>query len=63
MLRKEQFDPNPAISSNTHRTFTFGLNYYLKGDDIKFMLDYLDGHQPGSTTDGGRLVSRMQIIF
>lgn len=63
VLREEQFDPNPAISSNTYRTFTFGLNYYLKGDDIKFMLDYLDGHQPSSTTDGGRLVSRMQIIF
>lgn len=63
VLREEQFDPNPAISSNTYRTFTFGLNYYLKGDDIKFMLDYLDGHQPSSTTDGSRLVSRMQIIF
>lgn len=63
VLREEQFDPNTAIGGNTYRTFTFGLSYYLKGDDIKFMLNYLDGRQPGSTTDGGRLLTRVQVVF
>lgn len=63
VFRAEQFDPNTAIGGNTIRTFSYGLNYYVKGDDIKFMLDYLYGRVPGSSTDGGRLLSRVQIIF
>lgn len=63
VIRDEAFDPNTAIGGNTIRTWTFGLNYYLKGEDIKFMVDYLDGNVPGSTTDGGRLLTRMQVVF
>lgn len=63
VVRREEFDPNTAVGGNTFHALTFGLNYTLKGEDMKFMLDYLDGHQPGSSTDGGRLLSRFQIIF
>ncbi|HEY0864207.1 MAG TPA: porin [Lacunisphaera sp.] len=63
VVREEAFDPNTAIGGNTIRTTTLGLNYYLKGEDIKFMLDYLDGRVPGSNTDGGRILSRVQIVF
>jgi len=63
VVREEQFDPNTAIGGNTDRTFTVGLNYFLKGDDLKFMVDYLNGHIPGSLTDGGRLITRMQIVY
>jgi phosphate-selective porin len=63
VIRDEAFDPNTAIDGNTIRTFTFGLNYYLKGEDIKFMVDYLSGDVPGSTTDGGRLLTRVQVVF
>jgi phosphate-selective porin len=63
VLRAEAFDPDTSIGGNTIKTTTFGLNYYLKGEDIKFMVDYLEGDVPGSSTDGGRLVSRFQIIF
>lgn len=63
VIREESFDPNTATGGNTIRTTTFGLNYYLKSEDIKFMVDYLDGQVPGSNTDGGRILSRLQIIF
>ena len=63
VLREEQFDPNIDVSGNTIRTFTVGLNYFVKGDDLKLMVDYLDGHVPGSLNDGGRLITRMQIIY
>ncbi len=63
VIRDEAFDPNTSIGGNTIRTFTFGLNYYLKGEDIKFMLDYLSGDVPGSTSDGGRLLTRVQVVF
>ncbi|HRG55134.1 MAG TPA: porin [Lacunisphaera sp.] len=63
VYREESFDPNTATGGNTFRTHLFGLNYYVKGDDIKFGLDYLDGHVPGSTKDGSRVISRVQVIF
>jgi phosphate-selective porin len=63
VIREESFDPNTSTDGNTIRTTTLGLNYYLKGEDIKFMIDYLDGHVPGSGSDGGRLLSRVQIVF
>ena len=63
VVREEAFDPNTATAGNTIRTTTLGLNYYLKGEDIKFMVDYLDGRVPGSGTDGGRILSRLQVVF
>jgi len=63
VIRDEAFDPNAAIAGNTIHTFTVGLNYYFKGEDIKFMLDYLNGDVPGSTSDGGRLLTRVQVVF
>lgn len=63
VVRREEFDPNTAVGGNTIRSHTLGLNYFLRGDDIKLMLDYLDGHVPGSSTDGGRLLTRVQIVF
>jgi hypothetical protein len=39
------------------------LNYYIKGEDLKVMIDYLDGSVPGSSNDGGRLLTRFQIIY
>ena len=63
VIRDEAFDPNTAIGGNTIRSFTVGLNYYFKGEDIKFMVDYLNGEVPGSTADGGRLLTRVQVVF
>lgn len=59
----QEFDPNAALGGNTFHTDLFGLSYLIKGDDIKFSVNYLDGHTPGSTASGDRLLTRMQIIF
>lgn len=63
VVRHEEFDPNTATGGNTIRSQTLGLNYFIKGDDIKLMLDYLHGRVPGSAADGDRLLSRVQIVF
>lgn len=63
VIREEAFDPDRALAGNAFRLTTVGLNYLLKGDDIKFMVDYLDGQMPGSAADGGRVVFRVQIVF
>jgi len=63
VVRAEAFDPNTAVGGNTIRTRTLGLNYYVKGEDIKLMLDYLNGDGSGATTAGSRLLTRLQLIF
>ncbi|SDR89144.1 porin [Opitutus sp. GAS368] len=63
VIRGEEFDPNTSVGGNTVRSYTLGLNYFVKGDDIKLAVDYLHGQVPGSTTDGGRLLTRVQVVF
>jgi phosphate-selective porin len=63
VVREEQFDPNTSIGGNTMKTLTLGLNYLIKGDDLKLMVNYLYGTVPGSADDGGRLLTRFQVIY
>jgi len=63
VYRHEEFDPNSELGGNAIKTDLFGLNYLIKGDDIKLGVNYLNGSIPGSTTDNDRLVTRIQIIF
>lgn len=63
MLRHEEFDPNTAVGGNKIRSSTIGLNYLIKGEDLRLMVDYIHGVVPGSSTDGGRVLTRMQVLF
>ena len=63
VIKSESFDPNASFGGDAIQSTTFGLNYYLRTEDIKIMLNYIDGHVPGSGTDGGRLVGRVQLVF
>ncbi len=63
VLRHEEFDPNTGVGGNTSRSWTVGLNYLIKGEDLRLMVDYIYGQVPGSTTDGGRVLTRMQVLF
>lgn len=62
LVRYESFDPNLTTANNTTGEWTLGLTYFLKGDDLKFMLNYLIGHT-GSADDAGRLLTRIQYVF
>ena len=63
VTRYETYDANTALSANTSATWVFGLNYFLKGDDLKLSLDYLDGDPAGPLKNQGRFLGRMQVIF
>jgi len=63
VVRREAFDPTTMLAGNTATSWTFGLNYFLRGDDLKLMVDYVIGRVPGATDDGGRLLTRMQVVF
>jgi hypothetical protein len=63
VFRHEEFDPNTSVGHNTVRTNLFGLTYLINGDDLKLMVEYLDGSTPGSMTNEGRFLTRMQVIY
>ena len=63
VVRHEAFDPNTTLGGNTASSSTFGLNFFLRGDDLKLMVDYVIGRVPGAADDGGRLLTRMQVVF
>ena len=63
LVRREEFDPNTAVGFDATRSWTVGLNYLIKGEDLRLMVDYIQGTVPGSTTDGGRWLTRMQVLF
>ena len=63
IVRREQFDPDTAQRGDTLGAWTFGVNYFIRGDDLKLMLDYVVGRVPGAADDGGRLLTRLQVVF
>ena len=63
-VKFETFDPSRSLIANTTDVWTLGLNYFVKGDDIKLSLNYLLGNAPGSPEHkSGRLLARIQIIY
>jgi phosphate-selective porin len=58
----ETFDPTTRIGGDQTDTWTAGVNYYFKADDIVFRVNYLQSEVPLLETQNKILV-RMQVIF
>ena len=63
LARYETYDPNTALSHDDSHDWTMGASYYLKGDDLKFSLNYILGDPAGPLDSEGRLLGRFQIIY
>jgi phosphate-selective porin len=67
VVKYESFDPDTEVDGNTVDTLTIGLNYYIKGDDIKVQLNYLltdAGVNSGFVFDNqNKILLRLQLIF
>ncbi|MGD9597784.1 MAG: porin [Steroidobacteraceae bacterium] len=63
VLRREVFDPNLDVGGDATEIWVAGLNWLVKGDDIKLMVNYLFGDAPGLPDDPGRLIARVQLIY
>jgi len=63
VVRFENYDANTGFADQVSRNWMLGMNYRLKGDDIKLSLGWLLGNPAGSAESDGRLLSRVQIIF
>ncbi len=63
IARYETYDSNTATDNTTTNEWTLGVNYLLRGDDLKLSLDYLSGSQPVPTPHGDRVIGRFQLMF
>lgn len=63
LVKYETFDPNIDLDGNSTDTWTFGLNYFIKGHDLKLQLNYLLVDAPGYEHRQSKVLARVQAIF
>jgi phosphate-selective porin len=63
VLKYETFDPRHGVSNDEVSTDTAGINYYIKGHDLKMMLDYLRTGLGGKNPTQNKFLLRAQVIF
>lgn len=63
IVRYQEYDANTRAAGLLSRSWIFGANYYLKGDDLKLTFDYTLGDPAGPLKNQGRFMTRMQLIF
>ncbi len=73
LVRYDTFTPDISVTGNDSKSWTFGVNYLLKGDDLKLMFNYINGSpfyhiKAGATGDDSasnaqRFLFRLQAVF
>ena len=62
LARYDQFDPDRTVSNNMQREYTLGTNYYLKGQALKLIFNYIYC-QNDNKVDSHRLMVGTQILL
>jgi hypothetical protein len=62
LLRYDEFDPNKNLSGDKRREYTAGINYFIKGQALKFVLNYVFC-QNDVTKDSHRFVLGTQVLL
>ena len=62
ILKYESFDPLKEIDNNTTATGTAGVSWYMKGHDVKALLNYLRV-RIDNQDDQDKILARIQVIF
>ena len=63
LVKFDTFTPNQSLAANSTDTWTFGLNYFIKGDDLKLQLNYLLSDVPAPLPEQNKLLLRLQLLF
>jgi phosphate-selective porin len=63
VVKYETFDPNDARNADETKTTTLGANLYLKGHDLKLMVDYLRTDVPNLSDTQNKVLARLQVQF
>lgn len=62
LARYDQFDPDRTVSNNAQREYTLGTNYYVKGQALKLIFNYIYC-QNDNKTDSHRLMIGTQVVI
>ena len=60
--RIDQFDPDRTVSGNTKREYTAGINWFVKGQALRFMLNYVFC-QNDNAPDSQRIIIGSQVVL
>lgn len=63
LVRYETYDANVRLAGQQSKSWVFGGNYFLKGDDLKFTFNYVLGDPAGPASHVNRFMSRLQVVF
>lgn len=62
LVRYDKFDPNKAAANDMRTEYTAGINYFVKGQALKLMLNYVY-YTVENGTYGSRIMAGTQIIL
>ena len=62
LARYDEFDPNREIAHNNQREYSVGLNYFIKGQGLRLILNYVFC-QNDATKDSHRIMLGTQILI
>ena len=62
VARYDQYRPDLHVSNNTQREYSTGINYFIKGQALKLMLNYVFCHND-SKEDSHRIILGTQILL
>ena len=62
LARYDEFDPNKHISHNNKREISAGINYFIKGQGLKLIMNYVFC-QNDNTEDSHRLMLGTQVLL
>jgi phosphate-selective porin len=63
VVRYESYNANINLPGLVSKSWVFGANYLIKGDDLKLTFSYTLGDPAGPLNREGRYMGRMQVIF
>ncbi len=62
LLRYDDFDPNKKIAKNNTKEYTAGINYFILGQTLRVMLNYIYA-QNDSKPDSHRILLGTQVLI
>ena len=62
IARYDQFDPNRDVAHDTRREYTAGINYFIKGQAIRLILNYVFCNNQNSS-DSHRIIVGTQLLL
>ena len=62
LIRYDQFDPNKHINNNNRKEYSAGINYFIKGQGLKLIMNYVFCENDGAK-DSHRVLLGTQILL